>query len=152
MADEVSTVILAKDVDKRRGTSKNVPFDQGGARFGPHVDRAKRQRTPSSTTGRRTSMNKQNRQPAWQKDVDDLIAASQHVGRLARELEEALARKGPAVRPERLVQIQKVLLLEKDFVTKKMLILADLAERAAEARRARAQRVRSPRRAPAAAT
>ena len=97
-------------------------------------------------------MNKQNRQPEWQKDVDDLIAASQHVGRLARELEEALARKGPAVRPERLVQIQKVLLLEKDFVTKKMLILADLAERAAEARRARAQRVRSPRRAPAAAT
>jgi hypothetical protein len=50
VADDVTTVILANDVDKRRGTSKNVPFDQGGARFGPHIDRARRQRTPSSTT------------------------------------------------------------------------------------------------------
>jgi hypothetical protein len=80
--------------------------------------------------------------PAWQKDVDDLIAASQHIGRLAIELKEALARKGPAVRPERLVQIQKLLLLEQDVVTHRTLLLADLAERATEARRARG---RSPR-------
>jgi hypothetical protein len=75
--------------------------------------------------------------PAWQKDVDDLITACQHVGRLALELGEILARKGPAIRPERLVQIRKLLFLEREIIADKLLILGELtvlAERAAEAR------------------
>jgi hypothetical protein len=87
-------------------------------------------------------MAKQKQKPAWKKDVDEVIAACQHIGRLALELEEILARKGPAVRPERLVQIRKLLLLEKDVVTNKTLLLADLAERASVARRARGRRPR----------
>jgi hypothetical protein len=87
---------------------------------------------------------KQKRRSAWEweKAIDEVFAACLHIRRLVLELEEALARKGPAVRPERLVQIQKLLLLEKDVLTNKTLLLADLAECAAEAQRVRGRSLR----------